>query len=249
MGPEIAISHPLYAPIWNSRIFAQREKLVIIDEGHAISVWGRTFRSSYVDIGRLKFLFPRETTTFYLTSATLPKKILGDVRSIAGLRADRTTLIHRTVDRPNLHYAVVPIRYPLHTKYDLGIVVKRAEPGLPVSAYFPLGKTVVFFPRRQDAEMATIFLKSRLPGEMRDMVIWYHAGMTDVYRNDSTDAVRDNRIMVVCASKCFSMVRSYSNATLFWLSTDVPLSRVPIFPISNHLYYTEYLQEMRRSAT
>lgn len=206
MSPEIATSHPLYAPAWNSKVFAKRQKLVIIDEGHSVSVWGRTFRSSYVDIGRLKFLFPRDTTTFYLTSATLPKKILNDVRSIAGLRADRTTLIHRSVDRPNLHYAVLPIRHALHTKYDLGIFAKRADPGLNTSAYFPFGKTVIFFPRRQDAEMATIFLKSRLPDNLRSMVIWYHAGMTDAYRNDATEAVREGRVMVVCASKCFSMV-------------------------------------------
>lgn len=193
MSPELAASHPAFTKLWSSPQFSDLTKLVILDEVHCVATWGPTFRPAYLDVSRLKFLFPAESTTFYLTSATLPKPTLNEVRSLIGLRKSDVSIIHRSNDRRNIHYAPYWFRYPLSSMLDMVIPLRTNN------------QTLVFFQTKREAEKATIVMRSMLPTEKHDTVIWFHAGMSSQWRSEVVEKFNKKEITHINSSVMLSL--------------------------------------------
>lgn len=87
---------------------------VNIDEVHCISQWGPTFRPSYLRLGVLRALLP-SGTPFFITSATLPTKMLDDVRALLGFK-ETTPVIKISNNRPNIY---LEVREMMHSKVSL----------------------------------------------------------------------------------------------------------------------------------
>lgn len=198
MSPELVACHPAFTKLWSSPQFNNLTKVVILDEVHCVATWGPTFRPAYLDVSRLKFLFPVESTTFYLTSATLPKPTLDEVRGLIGLRKWDVNVIHRSNDRRNIHYAPYWLRYPMSSMLDMVVPLRTNN------------QTLVFFQTKKEAEKATIVMRSMLPPEKRDMVIWFHAGMSRQWRAEMVDKFNKKEITHVNSSVMLSLVSSVS---------------------------------------
>ncbi|KAG8915678.1 hypothetical protein FRC00_001312 [Tulasnella sp. 408] len=102
ISPELAASDPRFTNQWRNEKLRKRSFAVIIDEAHCVPQWGNTFRSGYLDVIRLPFLFPPDTS-LYLTSATLPSADLKQLISLTGLSKTSSVVIHRSNERPNVH--------------------------------------------------------------------------------------------------------------------------------------------------
>ena len=84
--------------------------LFAIDEAHCVSQWGHDFRPEYVQLGRLRGLFPG--VPIMACTATADPETRDDVRLRLGL-ADAAVYV-TGFDRPNIRYTVVEKREPLH---------------------------------------------------------------------------------------------------------------------------------------
>lgn len=93
------------------KAFRSHLHAVDVDEAHCISQWGEEFRPAYARIGTLRALTP-PNTPFFVTSATMPPKILEDVMNRLGF-ASSTPIIQLSNNRPNVQ---LTIREMIHSK-------------------------------------------------------------------------------------------------------------------------------------
>jgi superfamily II DNA helicase RecQ len=91
------------ADLWSRVGWMRRLQAVVVDEAHCVTTWGRTFRKRYLRLGDLRAKVHPQTA-FVAVSATLPAKILEDVKRILHFR---THSIYNTGnDRPNIRLEV-----------------------------------------------------------------------------------------------------------------------------------------------
>lgn len=84
--------------------------LVAIDEAHCVSLWGNSFRSSYLQLSCLKDWFPHVPTLALTGTATV--QVQQDMIRLLKLR--NPTIIRLGSNRPNLSYYVHSKTDPLH---------------------------------------------------------------------------------------------------------------------------------------
>ena len=112
--------------------------LLAIDEAHCISEWGHNFRPDYLQLGavRERLGSPR---TLALTATANPQ-VRRDITTRLGIAGDAAEIV-TSVDRPNLHLAVVPVSqlearrrwvvdYALERPDAAGIVYVRTRRGV-----------------------------------------------------------------------------------------------------------------------
>ncbi|KAK7177851.1 RecQ family ATP-dependent DNA helicase [Paraphaeosphaeria sporulosa] len=99
ISPELAISDKFHATATHPG-FKERLGLVVIDEAHLVSQWGRDFRTAYARLGQLRALFGSHVPWF-ACSATLDDEALTTLKEGAGLE-DNVTIMRTSIDRPEL---------------------------------------------------------------------------------------------------------------------------------------------------
>ena len=80
--------------------FKERLSLVVIDESHLVSQWGRGFRAEYARLGCLRSLFGNDVPWF-ACSATLDNEALKVLMKGAGFQDD-VSIMRTSIDRPEL---------------------------------------------------------------------------------------------------------------------------------------------------
>lgn len=179
--------------------FKTRLLCIIFDEAHCISRWG-TFRQQYRDVGRLRYFLPK--TPFYATSATLPQKVLNDVRDILHMRTNDTELHVRSNDRPNVYLAVRKMEYSAKSFKDLGFLIPRNwNEDLPKPPKF-----LIFFDNMNECQNICKYLRSLLPKELRNKIKWFHSVMTNAFRAAEVDALIGGGTWGLCVTDSFGMV-------------------------------------------
>jgi len=158
--------------------------LIAIDEAHCISQWGHDFRPEYVQLGRLRKLFP--AVPIIALTATADSQTRDDILQRLGIsRADcRIT----GFDRPNIRYMVEDKQKPfpqllnfLSTRepYDAGIVYALS--------------------RKRVEEVAARLCEAGFAAAP------YHAGLPDRERARVQDAFQRDDLQLVVATVAFGM--------------------------------------------
>lgn len=76
----------------------------IVDEAHCVSQWGRDFRPDYLNLGKLRNLYPKVPIMALTASAN--ERVRIDI--IVHLNIPQCTQFISSFDRPNLAYNVKP---------------------------------------------------------------------------------------------------------------------------------------------
>lgn len=79
--------------------------MVVVDEAHCVVQWGDAFRPSYQQIGQFVSSLPRRPVLCAMT-ATADKQLQRGIVQSLGLRHPKRIVM--PVERPNLHYSVLP---------------------------------------------------------------------------------------------------------------------------------------------
>ena len=192
--------------------FTSRLISIIIDEAHCVKLWG-SFRKQYQEIGRITHLLP-DSVRFAIVSATLPATVRPDVLSRLGVTEKDLHTIWLSNDRSNIALVVRKMKYPANCYKDLDFLVQdtRADsadspdsPDAPrVSQCCP--KFVIFFDDKNEAMAATDYLRSRLPLDQREHIIWFMSDMSREFKDNGVEGLATGILWGICSTDSFGMV-------------------------------------------
>ncbi len=159
---------------------------IVVDEAHCISEWGHDFRPDYRAIGAFANSVGRPAIAAFTATATPATRV--DIAARLGLR--RPLEIIRSVDRPNLHWAVVRPRGPGPAYRELETVVR----------YRGDGAALVYVPTRaRAAAVAAALRRGGHPAEA------YHAGLSAERRRRVQEQFVESEHGIVVATCAFGM--------------------------------------------
>lgn len=152
ISPELAIGDKFRTTACNPS-FKSKLALVVVDEAHLVSQWGRQFRTAYSQLNQLRSFLGR-AIPWFLCSATLDSDTLNTLVKSISFEADIT--IQRTsIDRPEI---LIRCGYiPRKSKFSALRFLFSAEGTSHREAAFAphqIPKTVVFFDSKTDAHEA-----------------------------------------------------------------------------------------------
>ncbi len=191
----------LMQPEFLERLATLQLALFAIDEAHCISQWGHDFRPDYVQIGRLRGLFPG--VPIVAMTATADPETRKDI--IRQLGIEQATVYVAGFDRPNITYTVVPKQKPF-AQLSAFLNGRRDEAG------------IVYALSRKRVEQVTERLR-----EAGFAAAAYHAGLPDEERRRVQDAFRRDDLRIVVATVAFGMGIDKPNVR-FVVHFDMPKS-------------------------
>jgi superfamily II DNA helicase RecQ len=154
VSPELAIGDKFHATAIHP-VFKERLGLVVVDEAHLVSQWGRDFRTCYARLGQLRCLFGSHVPWF-ACSATLDAEALKGLKKGVGFEDD-VSIMRTSIDRPELVIRTGWIPRNSHQKAS-GLRFMFDEGGRTdaesSSRLQQVPKTVVFFDSKRDAYAA-----------------------------------------------------------------------------------------------
>ena len=157
--------------------------LFAIDEAHCVSQWGHDFRPEYIQLGRLRQLFP--SVPLIALTATADPQTRVDIIERLGL-GDAGCYV-AGFDRPNIRYTVVEKQKPLQQL--LGFLRGRSDEAGIVYA----------LSRKRVEEVAEKLKAAGFPASA------YHAGLPDRERNRVQEAFQRDDLRIVVATVAFGM--------------------------------------------
>jgi ATP-dependent DNA helicase RecQ len=173
--------------------------LFAIDEAHCISQWGHDFRPEYVQLGRLREIFP-DVPLIALT-ATADPQTRADVIDRLGLAGARC--IVAGFDRPNISYTVLEKQKPFRQLMEF----LKDRPGQAGIVYA--------LSRKRVEEVAARLAESGVNAAP------YHAGLPDGERQRVQEAFLRDDLRIVVATVAFGMGIDKSNIR-FVVHYDLP---------------------------
>jgi ATP-dependent DNA helicase RecQ len=159
--------------------------LICIDEAHVMSSWGNGFRSSYLDLKRLRDLAP--SVPILALSATATEKIQGDIKKNLKLR-DPAKIIG-DFNRPNLFLSINPLE---SDGFDQQIK--------PLLEKYKGDKILIYCKTRSTTDAV-----SKRVNKMGIECHPYHAEIDSKTRQSVQTRFTDGTIQCICATIAFGM--------------------------------------------
>ncbi|HGG0583242.1 MULTISPECIES: DNA helicase RecQ [Bacillus] len=164
--------------------------MIAIDEAHCISQWGHDFRPSYLHIHRILDYLPEKPLVLALTATATPQ-VRDDICNTLEINQENT--IMTTFERENLSFSVIK--------------------GQDRNAY------LVDYIRQNQKESGIIYAATRKVVDQlyEDLmkagvsVSKYHAGMSDIDRNEQQELFLRDEVSVMVATSAFGMGIDKSN--------------------------------------
>ncbi|BCA78532.1 DNA helicase RecQ [Desulfuromonas sp. AOP6] len=157
--------------------------LFAIDEAHCVSQWGHDFRPEYVQLGRLRQLFPQ--VPLIALTATADPQTRTDILARLGLQ--RATCYAAGFDRPNIRYTVVEKSRPANQLLTF-LQGHEGEAGI-----------VYALSRKRVEEVAARLCEAGFRAGA------YHAGLPDGERQRVQEAFLRDDLQIVVATVAFGM--------------------------------------------
>lgn len=162
--------------------------LFVVDEAHCISQWGPDFRPEYLLLNQVRKQLGLPTTL--LLTATATPEVRSDILDKMGMKSSEVTSIIRSVNRPNIAYAVQRfLSTNDKSQYLIDLVNSLSGAG------------IIYFASRK---LATQFAE-KLDFETNKNVAAYHAGMPAVDRYRLQQQFMSNQVQLICATSAFGM--------------------------------------------
>lgn len=197
-NPEILLAPGVLARVAQGNIFH-----MVIDEAHTVSQWGDTFRSAYLELGKIvKELKPKVTTAF---TATASAEILSRFAEIifGGIQPN---IIRADPDRPNIRYDAIP-----YLAKDAALLKATREAEKPL---------IVFCSSRDGVEITARRLKQHMKGQD---VWFYHAGLSREEKKKIEDKFFVSADGILVATCAYGMGVDKSNIRTV-IHADLPSS-------------------------
>ena len=170
-----------------------------IDEAHCISEWGHDFRPEYRQIARIRKQFS-DAVCLALTATATPR-VQEDIKRVLEL-SDNETYIS-SFDRQNLFLKVVDKKDPTNQILDF-LYTRKKQSGI-----------IYCFSRRQVDELAEVLQEEGYAAKP------YHAGLTEMQRNQNQEAFIKDDIQIIVATIAFGMGINKPNVR-FVVHYDMP---------------------------
>lgn len=158
-------------------------RLLVIDEAHCISQWGRSFRPAYREIGSLLSSWKQRPVLGVFT-ATAPPQVQADISQVLGLKAPK--LFQGSVLRDNIAIRIQRCWTPRSKRKALLAGIQ--------------GKTLIYARSRQATEeLAQALREKGFPAS------FYHAGASLTQRQAAYQHFRSEPLAVLVATTAFGM--------------------------------------------
>ena len=157
--------------------------LFAIDEAHCVSQWGHDFRPEYIQLGRLRRMFPQ--VPMLALTATAEKQTRLDI--LHRLNLDNPLQVNASFDRPNIRYTVIDKKRP-YEQLGQFLSGRRDEAGI-----------VYALSRKRVEEVAAKLQKDGYQAAA------YHAGLNTETRRNVQDAFLRDDLQIVVATVAFGM--------------------------------------------
>ena len=185
--------------LWPNKGFMSKIFNIVFDEGHCISQWGSTFCPEYKLVGILLFIAPG--IPFYITSATILCAMPQDIKETLHIPTS-SLLFQRSNDQHNIAFYVKRMQHAMSSFKDLAFLV----PSNWTKHDCVPRKFMVFFDSKCKAELASIFLWTRMPENLKHKVKWFHTGMTESFRKEELQLFKEGVVgkarTITDTSKC-----------------------------------------------
>ena len=157
-------------------------KLIVIDEAHCVSMWGKDFRPSFLKIKNIKEILP--LTPICAFTASAPDWIQEEI--IEGLQLKNVQVHQGAFDRNNLVF------YSIETENKSGLLLTSLKK--------TVGCSIVFAnTRREVQEIARFLVENNISAH------FYHGGLDSNTRSKRQQEWIQNRVRVMVCTNAFGM--------------------------------------------
>lgn len=156
--------------------------LIAIDEAHCVSQWGHDFRPAYLQIHKLKEIFPNKPFIALTASANLQAQ--NDIIEL--LKLDNPTTFKKSFYRDNLYYGV----YKVEDKEQTIIKILRKNP-VP---------TIIYARNRKQCQ-----LFSEKLNQLNFQSTFFHGGLSSNEKKKRLQSWLDEKTPIIVATNAFGM--------------------------------------------
>lgn len=172
----------LATDIFKARVQKMKVSFIVVDEAHCISQWGYDFRPSYLKVSSLRDL-TGDVPILALTATATPQ-VAEDIMKQLGFR--KKNLLKMSFERANLTYLV---RETEDKQAYLLRIMTHVQ-----------GTGVVYVRNRaKTKEVAEFLMRNGISAD------YYHAGLSDVIRNQKETDWKKGKTRVIVATNAFGM--------------------------------------------
>ncbi len=172
----------LQTELFLARVKQMPVKLIVVDEAHCISQWGYDFRPEYLEIKKLRDVFPK--IPVIALTATATTDVVKDIQTQLAFKTPN--VFKSSYQRKNLHYLVLKEENKVERLFQ---IIKKTK-----------GSTIVYTRSRyQTQKIATDLTKKGLSAS------YYHAGLNHTNRDQRQKDWTVGKTQIIVATNAFGM--------------------------------------------